>query len=70
VPHSSLPEITDLDDEFDTMATPVVIDGRHAIDRRDGTFTKALQVGKEYLCLLKVADTRSLWPKPLYLLPL
>ena len=30
------PEIADLDAEFDAMATPVVIDGRHAIDRRDG----------------------------------
>ncbi|MFQ3477348.1 UDP-glucose/GDP-mannose dehydrogenase family protein [Halonotius sp. F2-221B] len=36
------PEIADLDDEFDTMATPVVIDGRHAIDRRDGIVYEGL----------------------------
>jgi UDPglucose 6-dehydrogenase len=29
-------EITDLDEEFDAMATPVVVDGRRAIDRRAG----------------------------------
>lgn len=28
--------ITELDVEFDAMATPVVVDGRRAIDRRDG----------------------------------
>jgi len=36
------PEITELDEEFDTMATPVVIDGRHAIDRRDGIVYEGL----------------------------
>jgi len=36
------PEITDLDEEFDTMASPVVIDGRHAIDRRDGIVYEGL----------------------------
>jgi len=30
------PALTDLDEEFDAMATPIVVDGRHAIDRRDG----------------------------------
>ena len=35
-------EITELDDEFDTMATPVVIDGRRAIDRRDGIVYEGL----------------------------
>jgi len=29
-------EIAALDSEFDLMATPVVIDGRHAVDRREG----------------------------------
>jgi UDPglucose 6-dehydrogenase len=36
------PEIVDLDDEFNTMSTPVVIDGRHAIDRRDGIVYEGL----------------------------
>jgi Predicted UDP-glucose 6-dehydrogenase len=36
------PEIADIDDEFDTMSTPVVIDGRHAIDRRDGIVYEGL----------------------------
>ncbi|WP_121820716.1 UDP-glucose 6-dehydrogenase AglM [Halostella salina] len=36
------PEITALDDEFDSMATPVVIDGRRAIDRRDGIVYEGL----------------------------
>ncbi|MEF8826965.1 MAG: UDP binding domain-containing protein, partial [Halapricum sp.] len=35
-------EIAALDDEFDRMATPVVIDGRHAIDRRDGIIYEGL----------------------------
>ena len=36
------PEITALDDEFDAMATPVVVDGRRAIDRRDGIVYEGL----------------------------
>jgi len=36
------PEIADLDGEFDSMATPVVIDGRRAIDRRDGIVYEGL----------------------------
>jgi len=36
------PEIADLDDEFDAMATPVVVDGRHAINRRDGIVYEGL----------------------------
>jgi Predicted UDP-glucose 6-dehydrogenase len=36
------PEITELDDEFDGMTTPVVVDGRHAIDRRDGIVYEGL----------------------------
>lgn len=35
-------EISGLDEEFDTMATPVVIDGRRAIDRRDGIVYEGL----------------------------
>jgi len=35
-------EIAELDVEFDTMATPVVIDGRRAIDRRDGIVYEGL----------------------------
>lgn len=35
-------EITELDAEFDAMATPVVIDGRRAIDRRDGIVYEGL----------------------------
>lgn len=35
-------EITALDDEFDAMATPVVIDGRRAIDRRDRVVCEGL----------------------------
>ena len=34
--------ITELDEEFDAMATPVVIDGRRAIDRRDGIVYEGL----------------------------
>ena len=30
------PEITELDTEFDAMSTPIVVDGRHAIERRNG----------------------------------
>ena len=36
------PEITELDDEFNAMSTPIVIDGRHAIDRRDGIVYEGL----------------------------
>ena len=36
------PEITALDAEFDAMATPVVVDGRRAIDRRDGIVYEGL----------------------------
>jgi UDPglucose 6-dehydrogenase len=36
------PEIAALDAEFDRMATPVVVDGRHAIDRRDGLVYEGL----------------------------
>ena len=36
------PEITELDEEFDAMVTPVVVDGRHAIDRRDGIVYEGL----------------------------
>lgn len=35
-------EITELDEEFDAMATPVVMDGRRAIDRRDGIVYEGL----------------------------
>ena len=35
-------EITELDAEFDAMTTPVVIDGRRAIDRRDGIVYEGL----------------------------
>jgi len=35
-------EITELDEEFDAMATPVVIDGRRAIERRDGIVYEGL----------------------------
>ncbi|WP_158058226.1 UDP-glucose 6-dehydrogenase AglM [Halorussus halophilus] len=35
-------EIERLDDELDRMATPVVIDGRNAIDRRDGIVYEGL----------------------------
>jgi UDPglucose 6-dehydrogenase len=35
-------EITDLDEEFDEMRTPVVVDGRRAIDRRDGIVYEGL----------------------------
>ncbi|MDX1747200.1 MAG: UDP-glucose/GDP-mannose dehydrogenase family protein, partial [Halobacteriales archaeon] len=35
-------EIAALDGEFDAMATPVVIDGRHAIDRREGIVYEGL----------------------------
>lgn len=35
-------EITALDAEFDAMATPVVIDGRRAIERRDGLIYEGL----------------------------
>ena len=36
------PEITALHDEFDVMGTPVVVDGRRAIDRRDGIVYEGL----------------------------
>ncbi|WP_253738145.1 UDP-glucose 6-dehydrogenase AglM [Halohasta salina] len=36
------PEITALDAEFDAMSTPVVVDGRRAIDRRDGIVYEGL----------------------------
>jgi len=36
------PEITALDEEFDAMSTPVVVDGRRAIDRRDGIVYEGL----------------------------
>jgi UDPglucose 6-dehydrogenase len=35
-------EISELDAEFDAMATPVVVDGRRAIDRRDGLVYEGL----------------------------
>lgn len=35
-------EISDLDEEFDQMNTPVVIDGRRAIERRDGLVYEGL----------------------------
>jgi len=35
-------EITALDDEFDAMSTPVVVDGRQAINRRDGIVYEGL----------------------------
>jgi UDPglucose 6-dehydrogenase len=35
-------DICDLDEEFDAMATPVVIDGRRAIERRDGIVYEGL----------------------------
>ena len=36
------PEISDLDEEFDSMATPIVIDGRRAINRRKGIVYEGL----------------------------
>jgi len=36
------PEITELDAEFDAMSTPVVVDGRRAIERRDGIVYEGL----------------------------
>jgi len=36
------PEITALDAEFNAMSTPVVVDGRRAIDRRDGIVYEGL----------------------------
>ena len=36
------PEITELDSEFDAMSTPVVVDGRRAIERRDGIVYEGL----------------------------
>ena len=36
------PAITALDEEFDAMRTPVVVDGRRAIDRRDGLVYEGL----------------------------
>ena len=30
------PEFADLDEEFDTMADPVVVDGRRIVSRREG----------------------------------
>jgi UDPglucose 6-dehydrogenase len=35
-------ELAALDEEFDAMATPVVVDGRHAIRRRDGIVYEGL----------------------------
>jgi UDPglucose 6-dehydrogenase len=35
-------EIAVLDEEFDAMQTPIVIDGRHAIERRDGIVYEGL----------------------------
>jgi len=35
-------EIAGLDSEFDAMETPVVIDGRHAVDRREGIVYEGL----------------------------
>jgi len=35
-------EVVTLDDEFETMHTPVVVDGRHAIDRREGIIYEGL----------------------------
>ena len=35
-------EITALDEAFDAMRTPVVVDGRRAIDRRDGIVYEGL----------------------------
>ena len=35
-------EITVLDEEFDAMTTPVVVDGRRAIERRDGIVYEGL----------------------------
>lgn len=34
--------ITALDEEFDAMRTPVVVDGRRAVDRRDGIVYEGL----------------------------
>ena len=36
------PEIAELNEEFDAMSTPIVVDGRHAIDRRDGIVYEGL----------------------------
>jgi len=36
------PEIIDLDNEFDAMSTPVVVDDRHAINCRDGIVHEGL----------------------------
>ncbi|MFB6195123.1 MAG: UDP-glucose 6-dehydrogenase AglM [Haloplanus sp.] len=36
------PEFADLDAEFDAMATPVVVDGRRTIERRDGLVYEGL----------------------------
>jgi UDPglucose 6-dehydrogenase len=36
------PEFADLDAEFDAMATPVVVDGRRIIERRDGIVYEGL----------------------------
>ncbi|GGL55859.1 UDP-glucose 6-dehydrogenase AglM [Halocalculus aciditolerans] len=35
-------EFADLDAEFDAMATPVVVDGRHIVERRDGLVYEGL----------------------------
>jgi UDPglucose 6-dehydrogenase len=35
-------EFAALDAEFDTMSTPVVIDGRHIVTRRDGLVYEGL----------------------------
>ncbi|AKH98032.1 UDP-glucose 6-dehydrogenase AglM [Halanaeroarchaeum sulfurireducens] len=36
------PEFEDLDEEFDAMRTPVVVDGRRVVDRRDGLIYEGL----------------------------
>ncbi|MFC6724832.1 UDP-glucose/GDP-mannose dehydrogenase family protein, partial [Halobium palmae] len=36
------PEFLDLDDEFDAMATPVVVDGRRIVERREGLVYEGL----------------------------
>ncbi|MGM0398476.1 MAG: UDP binding domain-containing protein, partial [Halobacteriota archaeon] len=36
------PEFADLDEEFDAMATPVVVDGRRIIERREGLVYQGL----------------------------
>ena len=36
------PEYAELDAEFDAMSTPLVLDGRHCVDRRDGIIYEGL----------------------------